>query len=400
MAAFYVLAAIALPKIVKAESIFDRLSDFFKGVSGFEYASDSQSRFIFTKETPNYIAYAGERTDNGSHKIRIEKDGFYLEFSLLTASRNYNEASKSSGIKETESKPETTDISGAEVLGILSKEQKAIMDKIEAQMKVIDEGLSSISGEIAGLQTELSDISEEIRDVTSKAKLVEEKNARVIKFENILPQTDFVYRLNEGGIKEEILINEKPLNGAPNIYVFSLKTENMDFRDLGKGVWYFYDKNGEAIFRIPKGWAKDSNNAINNEVDINLEQKSDYIEVTITVPADWLTSVDRLYPIIIDPTVELVPEKRFTQGTAVTPTETAIKDSPSPGTSINTTPSKPSLTPEPLITTTVPAVSPKAAESQPAATSAPVSATPPASTVAPIIETPPDDTATKGAVPE
>lgn len=96
---------------------------------------------------------------------------------------------------------------------------------------------------------------------------------------------------------------------------FELNTWGLTFKDVGKGVWYFYNSNNEAIFRIPKGYAIDAAGLFTNDVSVNVFNQQEggatkTLAQLIIGDKNWLTSPTRVLPITSQLVLEVIPEKR------------------------------------------------------------------------------------------
>ena len=148
------------------------------------------------------------------------------------------------------------------------------------------------------------------------------------------------YQLLDNGIKEEIIINEKPENNKftsefkiknlkafykNNIIVFEDKDENYQFHITEP---YAYDAAGNVTHNV-KYELKEIDvekvlteafekkevkiDLLNDKTEINQDRKITYQLVTI-VDKNWLNSNDRVYPITIDPTIVHDTDAEFSTG--------------------------------------------------------------------------------------
>ena len=149
------------------------------------------------------------------------------------------------------------------------------------------------------------------------------------------------YQLLDNGIKEEIIINEKPESNKftsefkiknlkafykNNIIVFEDKDENYQFHITEP---YAYDAAGNVTHNV-KYELKEIDaekvlteafeekkikiDLLNNKTEINQDRKVTYQLIT-TVDKNWLNSNDRVYPITIDPTIVHDTDAEFSTGT-------------------------------------------------------------------------------------
>jgi hypothetical protein len=188
-------------------------------------------------------------------------------------------------------------------------------------------------------------VGKEVSEIVSKAKLVEEIMERKVVFSGITSGVDMAYRLDEGGVEQQIVIGSA--ESMKNEFTFGLSAPSLTYKDIGNGVWYFFDASGSAVFRLPKGWATDGNNAFTNDVTQQIREVNGKLQLILTVPLSWLTAKERVYPIVVHSALEVIPEKRVgSTGNIphVSVPEKQILVTPSPTIVI------PSLSPEPVVT--------------------------------------------------
>lgn len=134
--------------------------------------------------------------------------------------------------------------------------------------------------------------------MNSTASEVIEKDNQTV-FKNIAPHTDAVYQKIDNGIKEDIILFQKP--DTPPIYQYILSSKELR-PYFFEGQYYFFDKNGRSQLTIPKPFMIDQNNARSEAIKITINSNI----LTIIPDSNWLSDPQRQYPITIDPSV-IVP---------------------------------------------------------------------------------------------
>jgi len=296
---------------VHGQEFIGNMLESLKEKLGFNYSLNSTQPFIFSKDTPNYRAFAGDRKSGGDNRIMLEKDGFKIEMTFLSAKfTDSKPASPSPSLildngKETSPSTQVSkDKEATESTGFMVNKEatvSALMNQIQQQMENIDTGLKDLSQKIDTLRQDVSQI-------VSKAKLVEGKRERKVSYNDILIDIDMVYRLNEGGIKQEIIMKKK--DKLKNSFTFILSPDDLVYRDLGHDIWYFYDASGSAMMRLPKSFAKDQKSALTSKVTIQIAKLKGQNHLTVNVPADWITDPARVFPITVYTALEVIPERR------------------------------------------------------------------------------------------
>ena len=110
----------------------------------------------------------------------------------------------------------------------------------------------------------------------------------------------FIQTLKQTGIKEDIIIQK-----AIDKIVFNADLEAITPRQI-KGLWRFLDDQGQEQFFIPQPFMTDSKGVKSEAVALMIVpvEGANY-QITITPDEDWLADPTRVYPITIDPSIEL-----------------------------------------------------------------------------------------------
>ena len=138
-------------------------------------------------------------------------------------------------------------------------------------------------------------------------------NAYIVKSLNRLED---ITKPNDYRITKEIkLDNYKEVESFLNegLHV-KLDLKNLNSKNIGSDVWYFYSEEGVPIFRVPKSYARDASNSFTNDVSIDIIQNKNNPDIylaQLTINDEmWLKNKQRIYPIVTQICIELVPEKR------------------------------------------------------------------------------------------
>lgn len=286
-------------KQASAQGLVERIINLIKGTheEGFRMVDEEGQRFLYVRETPNYIAYTGNKSDYGSHIVRLEKDGQAIEYSFVE-------------VRKVFSQEATTSATPPSDLSDLTEEQKEIVEEWQQGLEEVQEGLASISGKVKGVEKEVKEIEKEVREAVIKSQLTEGPIIeKIVKYEGIASNTNLAYRLIPQGISEEIILKEltptRPLQSLS--FVFEINPLGLSFKDVGNGVWYFYDATGEAWLRFPKAYAIDADKKFTNNVSTQITEN--LLIITLNDP-EWLNDSKRQFPITIYNALELIPDKR------------------------------------------------------------------------------------------
>jgi hypothetical protein len=142
------------------------------------------------------------------------------------------------------------------------------------------------------------------QEESSKVRVRKETDNSLV-YENVLPKTDLKYSLIKNGLKEEIILKEKPAPGE-NIFSFNLQLKDLNVQKKANDLWYFYQKTDQELkdplFFIPQPFMTDSQGIRSEKIEIEIKDGV----LTIISDEEWLLAPERVYPVVIDPTVELV----------------------------------------------------------------------------------------------
>jgi hypothetical protein len=125
------------------------------------------------------------------------------------------------------------------------------------------------------------------------------------------PGTNLVYDVFTDGVKESIVLNKAP-KAAP-VFRFPVDVEGLSWRTNTDGAFEFYDNAGTVQFTIPTAFAYDSRGGQDTPGNAYVHVKTELIAdakglVLVVSPSlAWLTSPQRVYPVVIDPTIQMQP---------------------------------------------------------------------------------------------
>ncbi|EJQ78680.1 YD repeat (Two copies) [Bacillus toyonensis] len=165
----------------------------------------------------------------------------------------------------------------------------------EAQGHSIQYALKQARGEKDGLQSSTVDAT--YKDNT-------------IWYKGVFPNIDLRTTNFNGMVKEDLILHQYTGHHA---FVFELKTDLQPTLEQDGSI-HLQDEQKKTIFTLPKPYMSDSNvNAelgeavTSQDVAYKLEKKSSGLyELTVTADAKWLQAPERVYPVYIDPPLELV----------------------------------------------------------------------------------------------
>ena len=130
-----------------------------------------------------------------------------------------------------------------------------------------------------------------------------------MRYGEILPATDLAYVLTGSVLKENLLLKQA---GLPASYTFSYQLSNLTAREEDGRIRFYDTKDpSREIWSLAAPFVYD---AKDESTDASLSMKdlgNGKIDVTVSVDPAWLSSPERVYPVVIDPpfrTSSLTPD--------------------------------------------------------------------------------------------
>ena len=122
-----------------------------------------------------------------------------------------------------------------------------------------------------------------------------------VTYANAFPNTDLVYVLENNSLKEYIILNN---TNAANTFRFSFTLDGVTLRSMDKYA-EFVDENGATLFALDSLFAVDSAGVFTDALTYSFTPVTGTNKLTVTVTLDnaYLSDPDRVFPVIIDPTV-------------------------------------------------------------------------------------------------
>ncbi len=132
-----------------------------------------------------------------------------------------------------------------------------------------------------------------------------DNQSSAVTYKEIMPDTDFEYIVTSNSIKENIVVYE-----PQSEYTYSF---DMDFNGLtpvvnpDNSISLIESNNpDETIFFIEAPYMYDSNNAESIDIEMSLVSNGDEYVMTLVANTEWLNSSERVFPVVIDPTIQLL----------------------------------------------------------------------------------------------
>ncbi|MDR1410144.1 MAG: DNRLRE domain-containing protein [Oscillospiraceae bacterium] len=182
-----------------------------------------------------------------------------------------------------------------------------VSEEIQKNTGTVNEALNESADEKALEAFRKAEASEE---KLTKSQEIERKNAEKTKLENlssaveyqaVWPNTNMEYIITPAGLKENVVI------GAPQdeyIYKFNLDIGNLTPVQQADGSILL--KNGDKkVFAIQAPYLYDAASVYSDAASQTLEKVGNKWVLTVTADAAWMNAVERVFPVVLDPTVLL-----------------------------------------------------------------------------------------------
>lgn len=124
-----------------------------------------------------------------------------------------------------------------------------------------------------------------------------------LKFANAVEGADYEYSVNNNGVKENIIINEK---SAIYRYPFLIECDNLvaNHNEETRQISFCDVENGDEVFNIPAPFMTDAAGELSNDVFYEFRTlKNGKISLSVCADSDWINSDQRIFPVTIDPQV-------------------------------------------------------------------------------------------------
>lgn len=180
--------------------------------------------------------------------------------------------------------------------------QAAFLPTMEkGKYSVFGEGKDAITFSLVSATGENGTVA--VQTATAKTE------ANEVRYSHVFPKTDLRNLTFNTSVKEDIVLQEYTGHHA---YTFQVNTL-LAAKKLADGSIEFEDTAGNTQYTLPKPVMTDSNihpdtgNATESDnVHFTLEKTNETTyEITLTADAAWLKATDRVYPVYIDPSVQL-----------------------------------------------------------------------------------------------
>lgn len=187
-----------------------------------------------------------------------------------------------------------------------SGELKATQHPLSPEFAAKSGGDSTVTVERDGYEVSVALEGAEVKKVKvgSTGNLFDLSGAR---YEDVLPEADLTYALDESSVKESLVLNEHP--GAVNSWSWRIEAPGLTLREGEYGEIEFVDPDGAVVMHIPTPVAWDDSGVegerepASTGLTTTLTQDGDVWTLQLAVDQAWLDDEAREFPVTVDPTL-------------------------------------------------------------------------------------------------
>ena len=124
---------------------------------------------------------------------------------------------------------------------------------------------------------------------------------RAVIYQDVITNTDIVYSVRTGEIKEDIILKDRCVQ---NEFEFVVNAVGVSPFQEEKDI-VFRDSSGTEVFRIGKLYMIDANGKYSEDLTTELIEYDNSIVIKIVVSKGFLNADDTVYPVVIDPSTTI-----------------------------------------------------------------------------------------------
>lgn len=157
-----------------------------------------------------------------------------------------------------------------------------------------------------------------------KRKVTPTAKGSAVVFPDVFGTADVRYRVSRTGLKEEVVLASAA--DAAGEYTFELQTSGLIAKEQADGSIGFFKKNDDKLpkYVIPAPFMYDASAqnrlgqpGYSDKVTQTITQQGGKSLLTLKPDQTWLKAKERVFPIVIDPTIVVVPDPAAAQDTSL-----------------------------------------------------------------------------------
>lgn len=146
---------------------------------------------------------------------------------------------------------------------------------------------------------------EEIAELLNADRSAVRNQSSEISYTNVLPNTTLQYQLSGKSLKENLIFETVP---QATSFTYAFEYTGLVGVLQENGAVLFYEKEDTVrenyVFMIAPPYMFDSGDSLTMDVAVSFTETKTGALYTLTPSASWLNSPDRVYPVVLDPTID------------------------------------------------------------------------------------------------
>ena len=174
----------------------------------------------------------------------------------------------------------------------------------ESEKITVTNGEEALAFSLNGIESSRAEVSENKTESADKISADLSKAISGVTYQNIGENTDIEYIVAPEYIKENIIVHSK--ESLNDTYSFEIEKGNLSVSQDAENNIVFKNEKNEIAFSIPAPVMKDAEGNASYDIAVRLSSpESTTLTLTYTPSKEWLNSSERVYPIAIDPVIQL-----------------------------------------------------------------------------------------------
>jgi RHS repeat-associated protein len=157
-----------------------------------------------------------------------------------------------------------------------------------------------------------------------KRKVTPTAKDSAVAFADVFGTADVRYRVTATGVKEDVVLTTA--SEAAGEYTFELQTSGLTAKEQADGSIGFFKKNDDKLPRYvipaPNMYDASPQNRLgqpgySDKITQSISQQGGKSLLTVRPDLAWLRAKERVFPVVIDPTIVVVPDPAAAQDTSI-----------------------------------------------------------------------------------
>lgn len=262
-----------------------------------EQTKDENGNDILENKKNDYKVKIAKKS-NSERLIHIKKDKYELSWNINNTPQGTNEVESSqapvgevaAGEVNNETTEQTDTVNESEVNQQVVNEENTAAGSEEADNNIVT--VKEVSPSLT--ENKLIPESEEktiLKNINSK-----------VKYENIKEGVSLEYQIKSKTVKESIVLDNKIENP---IFKFNINVKNLSaVLNEDKSISFYDDKdNSNLVYTMNSPFMFDKKGEISKDIEAILDKNNNGYILTLQPNKEWLDAAERIYPVVIDPSV-------------------------------------------------------------------------------------------------